>query len=450
MAPLSETIAVIDKSGKIISTSKHLFDVFKEAREAYTERKEHFKSKRNAAIVEMQALRALQNYHIDGDNIDDDGPPYIAAPPHRSRARGSRYPFSLVRDRRYSYCEQDLPSATSQQRRSAYRPPETMTRRHTDNDPVVRDPNGRPRSSRSGSSEEPVDMDLAYGEYHPPSNVSQIENWKLDRLVGRAQLLLEEANCLHYSTTQAIAHLQKKPDAMAAVALTLAEISNIVNKMAPSALAGLKTAAPAVFSLLASPQFLIAAGVGLGVTIVMFGGYKIIKHIRSITKADATRDVPAPGIEPEMDEMIEFNPDYLNRVEAWRRGVADAEAASMGTSVDAEFITPSAAAMSGIDITTARMRRDPRFKFDDDVSQETSRRSHRIRRSHASRRSHSLPPSRVDVKSETYTKSKASTATTLKAKFKLFSKSGFRAYDKEKKATDKGNRSSRLRFMLSP
>jgi hypothetical protein len=82
---------------------------------------------------------------------------------------------------------------------------------------------------------------------------------------------------------------------------------------------------------------MIAAGVGIGVTIVMFGGYKIIKQIKAAGNAN----------EESMDEMMRLNTD-VGSVERWRRGVANIEATSVGTSVDGEFITPKAAAMSGI------------------------------------------------------------------------------------------------------
>ena len=141
-----------------------------------------------------------------------------------------------------------------------------------------------------------------------------------------------------------IEHLQKNPDAMAAVALTLAEISNIASKMAPGALTALKGSAPAVFALLASPQFLIAAGVGIGVTVVMFGGYKIIKKIKAKNaagKADANN----------MEDMLEIDGAEINRINQWRRGIVadDTEIASAGTSVDGEFITPLAASMRGME-----------------------------------------------------------------------------------------------------
>ncbi|PYI11284.1 hypothetical protein BO78DRAFT_293694, partial [Aspergillus sclerotiicarbonarius CBS 121057] len=365
MAPLGETIAVIDKSGKVVSTSKHLFGVFSQAKNAYRERKAAFQSERNAKIAEREALRALENYHID------DAPSVASSRRSRSRYHSGR----SHHPREASVYEEDVqwqdPYADPYDGR-----PVEMVRRHT-HDVVMRGPE-RPTTGRS-KSDAHVDMDLAYGDFHPsvlekvPSpdqgQLQRIENPELNGLVNKAQWLLEEADCMQHSATATIAHLQKNPDAMAAVALTLAEISNLVTKMAPSALSALKTAAPTIFALLASPQFLIAAGVGIGVTIVMFGGYKIVKQIQSATTSATTTNpmrAPAPEEEPGMDDMMEFNTECLSTVEMWRRGVADAEAGSVGTSVDGEFITPTAAAMSGIDVTTARMCRDPRFKFDDD------------------------------------------------------------------------------------
>jgi hypothetical protein len=191
-----------------------------------------------------------------------------------------------------------------------------------------------------------IDMDLAYGDYHPTSIapiVRGAEEKELLSLVDRARFLLDEANCAQHSVKAMIEHLQKNPDAMAAVALTLAEISNIAAKMAPGALTALKGSAPAVFALLASPQFLIAAGVGIGVTVVMLGGYKIIKKIKAKNAA---------GKEGSMDEALEIDGDEVGRINAWRRGIvptddgddADSELRSVGTSVEGEFITPLAAA----------------------------------------------------------------------------------------------------------
>lgn len=182
-------------------------------------------------------------------------------------------------------------------------------------------------------------MDLAYGELPPPDPIT--DEAELKGLMSRASMLLDEAHCVQHSVTATIASLQKDPDALAAVALTLAEISNLAAKMAPGALTAMKGSFPAVFALLASPQFMIAAGVGLGVVVVALGGYKIIKKIKA-------RNIEAIEEEEEeeekMDELLEIGPEF-DRIEMWRRGVAITESGSVGTSVDAEFITPEAAAI---------------------------------------------------------------------------------------------------------
>ena len=183
-------------------------------------------------------------------------------------------------------------------------------------------------------------MDLAYGPIPPPLPVAtQADETEFKGLINKVKALLDEADCLQYSVTATISSLQKNPDAMAAVALTLAEISNIATKMAPGVLASMKGSAPAVFALLASPQFMIAGGVAVGVTIVAFGGYKIIKKIR------ARNTVEDPG----MDEMLEIGGD-VSAIDNWRRGIAEAEEQSVGTSVDGEFITPEALSLSKLDL----------------------------------------------------------------------------------------------------
>ncbi|GKZ25544.1 hypothetical protein AbraIFM66951_011209 [Aspergillus brasiliensis] len=452
MAPLGETIAVIDKSGKVVSTSKHLFGVFSQAKNAYRERKAQFQSERNAKIAEKEALRALENYHID------DAPSVASSRRSRSRYHSGRSHYA----REPSVYEEDVQWQDPYADPYGGRPGE-MVRRHT-HDVAMRGPE-RPTTSRS-KSDAHVDMDLAYGDFHPsalekvppppePQNqLQRIENPELNTLVDRAQWLLEEADCMQHTATATIAHLQKNPDAMAAVALTLAEISNIATKMAPSALSTLKAAAPTVFALLASPQFLIAAGVGIGVTIVMFGGYKIVKQIQNATNATPNspmRAAAAPEEEdPGMDDMMEFNTECLSSVEMWRRGVADAEAGSVGTSVDGEFITPKAAAMSGIDVTTARMSRDPRFKFDDDdQSMASSRRSRRSRSHREGSHAHHRPESHVSSRAPSKVFSKAPSKAPSRAPSYAPSRAESRYSDMEPKPKEKKKRSSRLRLMFT-
>lgn len=180
-------------------------------------------------------------------------------------------------------------------------------------------------------------MDLAYGELPPPLPPRRRdEETELRGQMTKLQQLLEEAHCLQHSATAIIDSLQKNPDQMAAVALTLAEISSLASKMAPGALTALKGAFPAVIALLASPQFMIAAGVGVGVTIIAFGSYKIIKKIQ---RRKNIEDVPEAV--SDYDELQEINRD-IGRIETWRRGIADAQALSTGTSVEGEFVTPQA------------------------------------------------------------------------------------------------------------
>ena len=184
-------------------------------------------------------------------------------------------------------------------------------------------------------------MDLAYGEIPPPLPVATLdEEAELKGLVNKVKKLLEEADCLQYTASATISNLQKNPDAMAAVALTLAEISNILAKMAPGALLALKGSAPAVFALLACPQFLIGGGVAIGLTVVAFGSYKVIKKIKANRSAKE---------DPGMDEMLEISGD-VNRIDNWRQGIAEVEAQSIGTSVDGEYITPHAAALSRLNL----------------------------------------------------------------------------------------------------
>ena len=247
-------------------------------------------------------------------------------------------------------------------RYTSQRPNQELARRHTSNE-VAELPERVHPGTRSHSAPH-IDMDLAYGDFNPSDlSAPEEEEEDLNGLVGKVRMVLDEADCAQHSATAIIQHLQEKPDAMAAVALTLAEISSLVAKMAPTALTALKASAPAVFALLASPQFMIAAGVGIGVTIVMFGGYKIIKQITS-TNQPESQPQPHPQTyafpanqnyapqdyfnhETTMEEMYELN-SRVSHIENWRRGVADWEAESTGTSVDGEFITRTAAAMSGI------------------------------------------------------------------------------------------------------
>lgn len=386
-AAIAQTIAVVDKSGKVVSTSKQLKNVFMEAKFAYRERKAEIVADRRAKAAAKQGsdprrvvtdLR-IENTHSGHSRVSSRRHSHSHSHRHheserhpRPDALGRHYSGSSIRSRREKHGDTSprstassshyhaprAESDTSRPSRSAPTSPVLtngpkrrsvdLVRRRTDMD-LYRPSQARQEAPVRSLSTTAIDMDLAYGDYHP-SSIAPIlhatEEKELLTLVERARMLLDEANCAQHSVRAMVEHLQKNPDAMAAVALTLAEISNIASKMAPGVLTAFKGSAPAVFALLASPQFLIAAGVGIGVTVVMFGGYKIIKKIKAKNAA---------GKEESMDEMIEIDGEEISRINAWRRGIVmpadgtDGETASVGTSVEGEFITPLAASMRGME-----------------------------------------------------------------------------------------------------
>ena len=349
--------------------------VFKEAKAAYRERKAEIIAEREADLQEERARKALEAMTIRDETRSQysersrhsrshshhssrrDRPELTVRPPteryHSSssvRSTGSRTSsrHSASASPRHSsrHSHHTSRSITS----SPPHPETSLARRHTTQEMALIPPPQR-RPLKRSSSTSAIDMDLAYGPYHPKS-IQKYDDPEtsadLPNLVSRAKGILEEVDCAHASVTAIISHLQKNPEAMAAVALTLAEISNIVTKMAPGALSAIKASSPAVFALLASPQFLIAAGVGVGITVVMLGGYKIIKKIKA--KQPIAFEASTGSQEESMDEMVEIGGD-IDRIENWRRGIvtAELESAAMGsghsTIVDGEFITPMAAEM---------------------------------------------------------------------------------------------------------
>jgi len=334
---LGQTITVVDKSNKVVSTSKQLFNVFREAKAAYNEKKAEIKATRRAVQEEKRALRAPQQATLEDDTRSRRSS-RSSRHPHRTKSsRHNRPP--VERGYTDSFSVNDAPrrrSSAPQSPRSPRSPGShhghlagiehnELVRRHTETD-----------LNRRKNSESSIDLDLAYGELPPPLPQRHLgEEEELQGQMSKLQVMLDEAKCLQHSATATIENLQKNPEALAAVALTLAEISNLAAKMAPGALAALKGSFPAVMALLASPHFLIACGVGVGVTVVALGGYKIIKKIAQ--KRENERELEEPLAMQEIDVDVD-----LNRIEAWRRGIADVQAESLGSTVDGELITPIA------------------------------------------------------------------------------------------------------------
>ncbi|KAE9962086.1 hypothetical protein BLS_000849 [Venturia inaequalis] len=367
--------------------SKQLVNVFKEAKAAYRERKAEIAVTRNIEHQEKHARKALRNIQLEDDNAsrassrsrrDPHGAKsHRARPPLERGYTDSVYQNELAYDHREKRRDSQHGSVRSrhtsnhmkfEQGLNASHPRgHELLRRHTDGEflegghEIAR---RHPYAHSEGSS---IDMDLAYGELPPPLPArNQNEEVVIREKMSKITMLLDEANALQHSATGIIEHLQKNPDAMAAVALTLAEVSTLASKMGPGALMAMKGSFPAVMALLASPQFLIAGGLAIGVTVVMLGGFKIVQRIKKEKENERGMEMGIP-MEAEVESQIELQELHtgeLDRIEIWRRGIADAAAQSQGSIVDGEFITPGAEQLlidEGV-LDDARSRRSTRTK----------------------------------------------------------------------------------------
>ncbi|KAI9796355.1 MAG: hypothetical protein M1833_006360 [Piccolia ochrophora] len=332
MAPdaFGQTVAVFDKSGKVISTSKTLFAVFNEAKAAYKERKAELLARRRTDGDVTQVRRALKSFTFDeGGSVTSSRHSHQSKSRSRPRHKSRHHSESNTRalHREPSLTGDGSPSELHRQ---------GLVRRHTTKEDQRVTLCEVPSRSPSIHDSQ-IDMDLAYGDEipSPPSPLPRAAKaTELTGLMSKANFLLDEAHCVQHSVTKMIASLQKNPEALAAVALTLAEISNVVSKMGPGALTAMRVSFPRVVALLCSPQFMIAAGLGVGVLVVALGGYKVVQKLQARnSEAD------------DMAELQEIGGD-VNRIDAWRRGVTEIGDDSVGTSVDGEFITPEAAAMT--------------------------------------------------------------------------------------------------------
>ena len=288
----------------------------------------------------------------------------------------------------------------------------------------------RPRSDPSLIKKpKEIDMNLAYGNVPPDlesrvdldpnyQDSPELQEMQARNLMGRVEGLLVEAECMHHSAAAIITHLQEKPEAAAAVALTLAELSALLTKMSPAFLGAIKGGSPAVFALLASPQFLIAAGVAVGVTIVMFGGWKIVKRIQQTNKDkelafQAQQSAAQPPMAPEtvyddipppmqpgsygfnrgmafgggpgsFDEALVLE-EELSTIESWRRGIVPF---GENETADIELMSPEA---------EKSIRERHRRREDDELDPSDSvSRSGRTTRTHRTSKSHKSSKSRRD------------------------------------------------------
>ena len=286
----------------------------------------------------------------------------------------------------------------------------------------------RPRSDVSVKKKKEIDMHLAYGnvppdlasrvdlepkhrgdmdvvsrdingngDAHPDEHHEQAQEEQAFGMVDRIEGLLEEAQCVHHTASSMIANLQQNPEAAAAVALTLAELSALIGKMSPAFLGMLKGSSPAIFALLASPQFLIGTSIALGVTVVIFGGWKIVKRIREANAKEKEQPIEMQTMSGGNGQQEKAQPngtrngngdgassyeealvleEELSTIETWRRGIQAYGVDEEEETADVELMSPEA------DRALREKWRDEDRELDPDdsvsrVGSTRTRRSHR-------------------------------------------------------------------------
>ncbi|KAI8724249.1 hypothetical protein NCS52_00282600 [Fusarium sp. LHS14.1] len=484
MPALEQTITIVNNSGKIIKTGKQLYSIFKDAQGTYKEKKAEIKSEKalqRSQSFDPHGLPPQQPRYVDDDahyfapqqpRCIDDGDRYY--PPRafdqRSQASSrrsgrSRSVTSQSRRPRDDYYDtRSRPALTMDNLKThsevssvtpSRAPPRTYQNPYAETIPMdlalpqsqlarvemrsvapsAYGPGGGAMVQRNRSTGElvkmkphkEIDMDLAYGNI-PPDLADRTDldpqygnEKEAKALVHRVEGLLTEAKCLHHSATTTMAQLQKDPDSAAAVALSLAELSKLVKKSSPAFLMLLKSGSPAVFSLLSSPHFLIGSSIAVGVTVVCFGGWKIVQRVKEQQAAREAlmyepMDRPAPmrtqseyaprraptEYSAGMDEalIIEDDLSEVSSIETWRRGIVPF---GEDETADMELITPLANKENvdryGDDFDV-KSRRSTRTTKTNRTSKTTdSHRSHRSHRSDASERSHRSHRSRRDDES---------------------------------------------------
>ncbi|UKZ91597.1 uncharacterized protein TrAFT101_006572 [Trichoderma asperellum] len=391
--PLDATITIVNNSGKLISTGKQLLSIWKTAQTSYREKKTELSEGR---AQERAAERAPPPVPVKRAQTFDTG----RSIPRRqydelSVASSARtYKSSIAKKQlppvpnQLALTEGNLEKLSEVSSVAPSKAPSSYGGINNNNAMVVKgsfsrvDPPmalqkvqprmvGRTRSDTEIEAQKRFsmgsDLHLAYGDI-PPDLADRVdldkhtayseeptlydeqqhiedEREQAEQLIHKIENLLDEASCAQHSATAIITHLQERPDAAAAVALTLAELSGIITKLSPGFAAILKGTSPAIFALLASPQFLIGTGIAVGVTVVMFGGWKIVQRIAQNSvgakkpMAYEAAAAPLPQIDNGVDEAIvlETVEVDISSIDTWRRGITtEFEAADM------ELMTPEA------------------------------------------------------------------------------------------------------------
>ncbi|KAK6513210.1 hypothetical protein TWF506_009373 [Arthrobotrys conoides] len=261
---LNYTVEVVDKAGKAIHTSKTIFGALREARDAYKAKRAERKAERDA---EKAARRAIKERAYEEQLRE--------ARRARREARRAIEDDSRTEDRRRERRERRERRMIEDGRSDAG----TEARDHDGSDTSSiyshRERNGSTGALtlRSAST-----TDLSLPALPPRPEVDE-EDDHLTALFTQVQDIIDHAAAAQSSVVTLVDALRREPETLAMVGLTLAEISTIIAKLSPAALAGAQLSWPVVFSFLASPQFAIVAGGVIGTTVILLGGYKIIKKM---------------------------------------------------------------------------------------------------------------------------------------------------------------------------
>ncbi|KAL7806671.1 hypothetical protein V8C44DRAFT_196770 [Trichoderma aethiopicum] len=418
--PLDATVTIVNNSGKIISTGKQLLSIWKTAQASYREKKTELNQERAAERSRPPPVPVKRAQTFDTSRG-------IGAPPRRqydelSIASSHRtFKSSIAKKQlppvpnQLALTEGNLEKLSEVSSVAPSKPPSAYKGSYAA-DAVVPRVLARTRSDLEIEANKRMsmgsDLHLAYGDIPPdladrvdldqhtshnhryyddepqgvglPEGHVEDEREQAEQLIHKIENLLDEAHCAQHSATAIITHLQERPDAAAAVALTLAELSGIITKLSPGFAAILKGTSPAIFALLASPQFLIGTGIAVGVTVVMFGGWKIVQ--RTFAKkavayggAAAAPAAVVPRLEEPVDEAIvlETVEVDISGIDTWRRGIVD-----WGyESADQELMTPEA------DRVTRERRASkggPPEDYFDSKSRRSSKTAHRSSKGHSS------------------------------------------------------------------
>ncbi|TFB02762.1 hypothetical protein CCMA1212_005507 [Trichoderma ghanense] len=471
--PLDATITIVNNSGKIISTGKQLLSIWKTAQASYREKKTELNQERaqeraaeksrsppvpvkraqtfdtsrgiasrprqydelsiasshrtfKSSIAKKQLPPVPNQLALTEGNLEKLSEVSSVAPSKAPSAYKGSYADAMVLKGGAGFSRVDPPVQ-----------PRTLARTRSDMEVEAN------KRMSMGS-----DLHLAYGDIPPdladrvdldqhtshhhqyydepegmgfPEGHVEDEREQAEQLIHKIENLLDEAHCAQHSATAIITHLQERPDAAAAVALTLAELSGIITKLSPGFAAILKGTSPAIFALLASPQFLIGTGIAVGVTVVMFGGWKIVqrtfaKKAVAYEGAAAAPAAAVPRLEEPVDEAIvlETVEVDISGIDTWRRGIVD-----WGyESADQELMTPEADRVT-------RERRASKGGPEDyfDSKSRRSSKTHRSSKGHSSSSSHKPHKSRHERESSSSSDKKSSSSS---------SSSGSSKKDKEK------------------